>query len=125
MSWNSKIDYNRVVEILKIGRERIETKWIKGAFKEGGNYCAIGAVRFDLPDYLCKERCTAQMHLREVTPRKVQLEYYNDSSRTKKEDILKIYDDALAVAQEMCQGEPVVEIETTSLDMPEREMELA
>lgn len=110
-----KIDYNKVVDLLELGRHRIETRWGQGAFTKDGRYCAIGAVRYNTgTDGIT--RYGAQCLLRKVVPGSNQIEDYNDNVENN-EPIIKMYNDAIALAQEQCSGKPLppvaVEVEET------------
>lgn len=105
------VDYNKVVELLQLGRERIETSWTQFSYRKNGEYCAVGAVRYDTGQdrYVRK---ASQLLLKDSLPHKWNMvEGYNDQKNRKREEVIAIYDIAIALAQEQCEGEPLAPIE--------------
>lgn len=93
---------NAVKELLKLGRTRVEKGWTKGRYKDDeGNVCALGAIGFagrTLPvgallarDYL--NTCAFEYDYDGIVS-------FNDSPDVQKEDVLSLFDCAIAKASE-------------------------
>lgn len=101
-------------EQLRAGKELIKdpNKWIKGNFRDyiNGKFCMIGALYAACPGRSIDEmdkRDVAIDYLGESIPndnRKFGIPFFNDHPSTTHAEIMKVYDDAIKLAEEAEDG---------------------
>lgn len=110
------------LDVLVEGRRRIVAGWNKGMIKScrddgSPTYCARGATVADYNMTDTTPMFEALMFLhREVPSRYEGLVDYNDRSQTTKEDILALYDRAIASAQKETHDTPRDSTESPAAD---------
>jgi hypothetical protein len=87
-----------VVDDLKGARERVEKGWCKHRLRDGqGNVCAVGAICLQTGAEM-PARHPAAAQLRKFLPKEFggEIADFNDARSTTKEDVLMLFDKALA-----------------------------
>lgn len=90
-------------DLLVRARELIDSpeKWIKGAYEVNGCYCAQGAM-YEIAPYPDETFCHTYDLLMQIVKRKnfVSLTDFNDDTETTHEDIMNLFDSAIAKSRE-------------------------
>jgi hypothetical protein len=99
----------RAIKELKAARDILTPKevWIKGAYENGVQVCAIGALRRARRGIEFTNNCAHEYLMkavRKVAPNTAAVEAYNDRRSTKHKDILALFDSAIADAERMAKG---------------------
>ena len=96
-----------VIEDLRAAKDIVAKGWYRGWVTDGkGNYCAVGALNkvsgfmdaeSPIPEHLCLRRDQAYEVLRAYLPVPYrEVAEYNDAKSTTHQDILNLFDKALA-----------------------------
>lgn len=95
-----------VYKFLKEARALVDANWIKGTYKSGESYCAIGAVEeiddreYEKAGYTNRIRPTASKRLREALPRGyTSVVAFNDAKKTTKQDVLDLFTRAMRASR--------------------------
>ncbi len=103
---------NPVLRLLREGRARIRKGWTKGAFardragrsvqswhEEAKEWCALGALNADGPPFV--DAWSAARYLkRSLLGKENHVDSFNDRDVTTKQDVLDLYDRAIALCEE-------------------------
>lgn len=96
------------VQVLRKARNfLIRHKWGKGEYHNPDNnsYCAIGALRAVAPKHEDREDSwyyldqAAMKYDKDKNIYRASMIWFNDQASTRKKDVIKVYDEAIALAQ--------------------------